>query len=46
MGIVYCTDVYGTIAATIEEETPLPSAATMLRDILDIYSDQDTGGVR
>jgi homoserine dehydrogenase len=37
MGIVYSTDIYGTIVATIEEPNPLPSAATMLRDILDIY---------
>jgi homoserine dehydrogenase len=36
MGIVYETDIYGTITATIEEETPVPSAATMLRDLLDI----------
>jgi len=38
MGIVYHTDIYGTILAAIEEPTPLPSAAAMLRDILDIYS--------
>ncbi len=37
MGVVYHTDIYGTIAATIREEDPTPSAATMLRDILDIY---------
>ncbi|GAB4541600.1 MAG: homoserine dehydrogenase [Anaerolineae bacterium] len=36
MGVVYHTDIYGTIMAAIEEPTPLPSAATMLRDILDI----------
>jgi len=36
MGITYYTDIYGTITAIIKEETPLPSAATMLRDILDI----------
>ncbi len=36
MGITYYTDIYGIITATIKEETPLPSAATMLRDILDI----------
>ena len=36
MGITYYTDIYGTITATIKEETPLPSAATMLRDIIDI----------
>jgi homoserine dehydrogenase len=38
MGVVYRTDIYGTIVAAIEEPTPLPSAAAMLRDILDIYS--------
>ena len=37
MGIVYYTDIYGTITATIREETPVPSAATILRDILAIY---------
>ena len=38
MGVVYHTDIYGTIVAAIEEPTPLPSAAAMLRDILDIYA--------
>ncbi len=37
MGVVYHTDIYGTLMAAIDEPTPLPSAATMLRDILDIY---------
>jgi homoserine dehydrogenase len=37
MGVVYHTDIYGTIMAAIDEPTPLPSAATMLRDIIDIY---------
>jgi homoserine dehydrogenase len=37
MGVVYQTDIYGTITATIEEPDPIPSAATMLRDLLDIY---------
>jgi homoserine dehydrogenase len=36
MGVVYYTDIYGTILAAIDEPTPVPSAATMLRDILDI----------
>lgn len=40
MGIVYHTDIYGTISATILEEEPIPSAATMLRDLLDIYASQ------
>jgi len=37
MGIVFETDIYGTITSIIDEPTPLPSAATMLRDVLDIY---------
>jgi len=37
MGVVYYTDIYGTIMAAIDEPTPVPSAATMLRDLLDIY---------
>lgn len=37
MGVVYHTDIYGTLMAAIDEPTPMPSAATMLRDILDIY---------
>ena len=36
MGVVYHTDIYGTLMAAIDEPTPLPSAATMLRDIMDI----------
>ena len=40
MGIVYYTDIYGTITATIREESPIPSAATMLRDIIAIYRPQ------
>jgi homoserine dehydrogenase len=38
MGVVYHTDIYGTIMAAIDEPTPVPSAATMLRDIIDIYA--------
>ena len=38
MGIVYHTDIYGTIGATILETSPVPSAATMLRDLLSIYA--------
>lgn len=38
MGVVYETDIYGTITAIIDEPSPIPSAATMLRDVLDIYS--------
>jgi len=39
MGIVFETDLFGTIHSIIDEPTPLPSAATMLRDLLDIYLD-------
>jgi len=38
MGIIYHTDIYGTISAAILEEEPIPSAATMLRDLLSIYA--------
>jgi homoserine dehydrogenase len=38
MGVVYHTDIYGILMAAIEEATPLPSAATMLRDTLDIFT--------
>jgi len=40
IGVVFTTDIYGTITAIIDEPTPLPSAATMLRDTLDIYATQ------
>jgi len=38
MAVVYSTDIYGTITAMIDEPKPVPSAATMLRDVLDILS--------
>lgn len=38
MGVVFSTDIYGTITAIIDEPDPTPSAATMLRDVLDIYA--------
>jgi hypothetical protein len=38
MGVVYHTDIYGVIAATIQELSPVPSAATMLRDVLDLFA--------
>ena len=37
MGIVYHTDISGVISAAIVEETPLPTASAMLRDVIDIY---------
>ena len=42
MGVVYTTDIYGEITLIIEEREPIPSAATMLRDLLDIYVDDRT----
>ena len=36
MGVVFTTDIYGTLTAIIEERDPIPSAASMLRDVLDI----------
>jgi len=37
MAICYHTDIMGIISATILEETPLPTAAAMLRDVIQIY---------
>jgi homoserine dehydrogenase len=37
MGIVYHTDIYGQIVASIVEQTPLPTAAAMLRDLVALY---------
>jgi homoserine dehydrogenase len=37
MGIVYHTDICGSVAAAIVEETPVPTAAAMLRDVVQIY---------
>ena len=39
MAILYETDIFGTIVSIIEEETPTPSAATILRDLLAILLD-------
>ncbi len=38
MGIVYHTDISGVISAAILEETPLPTASAMLRDVVDTYA--------
>ena len=40
MGIVYHTDVCGVISATIVEETPRPTAAAMLRDVVLLMADR------
>jgi homoserine dehydrogenase len=37
MGIVYHTDICGALGATIIEETPLPTAAAVLRDVIQIF---------
>lgn len=37
MGIIYHTDVCGVISAAIIEETPVPTASAMLRDVINIY---------
>ncbi|MFC2078054.1 homoserine dehydrogenase [Candidatus Bipolaricaulota bacterium] len=37
MGITFATDLFGTITSIIDEPTPLPSAATMLRDLLGVF---------
>jgi len=37
MGIVYYTDINGAITAVIDEESPMPTAAAMLRDLINIY---------
>jgi homoserine dehydrogenase len=38
MGIVYHTDISGVISAAIVEETPVPTASAMLRDVVDIFA--------
>ncbi len=38
MGVLYNTDINGTIFAAIEEEDPYPTAAGVLRDIVQIAS--------
>ena len=38
MGIVYHTDISGSISAAIVEETPVPTAFAMLRDVVGIYA--------
>ncbi len=38
MGVIYHTDINGTIFATIQEHDPYPTAAAVLRDIVSLYS--------
>jgi homoserine dehydrogenase len=37
MGVLYETDINGQIFARIQEENPYPTAAAVLRDVLNIY---------
>ena len=37
MGVVFETDISGVISAAIVEETPVPTAAAMLRDLVEIF---------
>lgn len=46
MGIVYHTDVCGIVSAAIVEETPMPTATAMLRDVLDLYGTQINADLR
>ncbi|MDE3089215.1 MAG: homoserine dehydrogenase [Chloroflexota bacterium] len=38
MGVIYHTDINGTIFATIEEDDPYPTAAAVLRDVIQAQS--------
>jgi homoserine dehydrogenase len=38
MGIVYHTDINGRITAYIEEESPQPTAAAVLRDVVQLFA--------
>jgi homoserine dehydrogenase len=46
MGIVYHTDVCGVISEAIVEDTPMPTAAAMLRDVQDLYGTPANAAVR
>jgi homoserine dehydrogenase len=37
MGIIYDTDINGIVTAFIEEETPEPTAAAVLRDVVELF---------
>jgi homoserine dehydrogenase len=43
MGIVYHTDVSGSISAAIVEQTPVPTAFAMLRDVVEINASGGRG---
>jgi len=40
MGIVFHTDINGSISAAIVEDTPIPTAAAVLRDVGEIYASE------
>lgn len=37
MAVVYQTDIGGTVTTVIDEEDPMPTAAAMVRDLIDLY---------
>jgi len=37
MGIIYYTDIQGTMRAVVDEQGTIPTAAAMLRDLINIY---------
>jgi homoserine dehydrogenase len=44
MGIVYHTDISGILSATIVEETPLPTASAVLRDVVQVFAHSQERG--
>ena len=44
MGIVFHTDINGSVSAAIVEDTPTPTAAAVLRDLVEIYPGQGRAG--
>jgi homoserine dehydrogenase len=46
MGVVYYTDIAGRMSATSAERDPVPTAAAMLRDLLEITVTRPAGGGR
>jgi hypothetical protein len=43
MCVVYHTDIAGVITVVIDEEDPMPTAAAMVRDLVDIVSASKCG---
>ena len=44
MGVRYSTDTMGVIYAVIDEPDPLPTAAAVLRDVIDLFAPLGVGG--